>query len=79
VAVSRHIDALAVNKVGSSYPPSLLHDALKETEKVKARLLYYYPLDEESDAEQSEDSWVRSLRRWSDLCFRFLSTRSLIS
>mmetsp|Transcript_3472 Transcript_3472/g.4613 ORF Transcript_3472/g.4613 Transcript_3472/m.4613 type:complete len:420 (-) Transcript_3472:21-1280(-) len=72
VELSKHIDALALRKAGSnniSYPPQFLYKAMKDTEKAKARLLYYYPLaeagaDQSSNEEKqeapvpAEDSWI---------------------
>ena len=43
--LARHVDALAEAKV-EGYRKDLLYDAMKETEKVKGRLLYYFPLEE---------------------------------
>ena len=65
VAVSYHIDALAQSKV-TDYPPHFLYNLMKETDKVKARLLYYYPLgltttngDEvDTSTTSSIDSWI---------------------
>lgn len=55
--VARHLDAVAETN-------DLLTNALRDTDKVKARLLYYYPLQKESDDDEgdvTEDSWVRCL------------------
>lgn len=42
VKVARHLDALIDSKA-STYKSGTLFNALEETEKVKCRLLYYYP------------------------------------
>lgn len=55
VHLSRHLDAYA-HSLCAEYPSNMLYSALSNTEKVKGRLLYYYPLPE-SDA-TSEDSWI---------------------
>jgi hypothetical protein len=58
IVLSPHLDSYAASKVPSSRytQADLLQSALHGTEKVKARLLYYYPLAAKSS---SEDSWVR--------------------
>jgi isopenicillin N synthase-like dioxygenase len=59
--LSKHIDDYAHSVHPSSYPPTTLYDSLKDTEKVKGRLLYYYPLQdrqEDNVAAQPEDSWI---------------------
>ena len=43
VEVARHVDALAASTC-PQYPANLLYDNMKGTDKVKARLLYYFPL-----------------------------------
>lgn len=55
IVLSKHLDSYVASKVPNYVPLNLLHDALNGTEKVKARLLYYYPLAAKSS---SEDSWV---------------------
>jgi isopenicillin N synthase-like dioxygenase len=48
VELCRHVDALAAQKVGcgaNGYPADFLYNVMKDTEKVKARLLYYFPLE----------------------------------
>jgi isopenicillin N synthase-like dioxygenase len=58
--LSRHIDRLASAKC-DSYPENFLYETIKDTEKVKGRLLYYYPLDihaSTSNEEQRQDSWI---------------------
>jgi hypothetical protein len=61
VQVARHIDALALAKQ-SSYLPNQLYENVKGTDKVKARLLYYFPLPIKQDTNENdsttEDSWV---------------------
>ena len=64
VMVAKHLDALAMRKC-PSITPHLLYNSLKDTDKVKARLLYYFPLkevetDENQPTEDAEDSWVRA-------------------
>ncbi len=56
VHLSRHIDTYA-EKQCPSYPSSMLYNALKDTEKVKGRLLYYFPLSK-SSKDSSVDSWI---------------------
>lgn len=41
-----------------SYPDKLVSDAMKNTEKAKGRLLYYFPLSEETLKKGSADSWI---------------------
>jgi isopenicillin N synthase-like dioxygenase len=55
VLLARHIDHLAASKV-EGYAPDLLYNAMKETEKAKGRLLYYYPID--ATADESFDNWI---------------------
>jgi isopenicillin N synthase-like dioxygenase len=55
VLVSKHIDAYARSK-NKEYVDQTIHNALADTEKIKGRLLYYFPLAE-SEA-MSEDSWI---------------------
>jgi isopenicillin N synthase-like dioxygenase len=62
VDLSRHIDNYAQSR-NDSYEPETLFESLVRTEKVKGRLLYYYPLmgedqKEEPSSNQSEDSWI---------------------
>ena len=56
IHLSKHIDAYAHSKV-PTYAPTTLYDTLQNTEKVKGRLLYYYPLSSELQS-SSEDSWI---------------------
>lgn len=56
VALTRHLDILAQSQK-SSYPPNFLFNAMNGTEKVKARLLYYFPLAADKSL-PSEDSWI---------------------
>ena len=61
-----HVDAYVQSKC-NSYNPSM-GDEMKKTEKVKGRLLYYYPLDANADSnaesddededEVGQDSWI---------------------
>lgn len=62
VELAKHIDHLAASKC-SDYPTHFLYNAMKDTDKVKGRLLYYFPLasagDDAKKAEPvSEDSWI---------------------
>jgi hypothetical protein len=77
IVLSRHLDsyvAAVTERNGSRSRPAanLLQTALTGTEKVKARLLYYYPLAAKSS---SEDSWV-SKRQPAPLWPRDVATRS---
>lgn len=56
VALTKHIDAFAAEKV-IHYPPNVLYNAMKETEKGKGRLLYYFPLSDQAST-PSQDSWT---------------------
>jgi isopenicillin N synthase-like dioxygenase len=59
VQVARHVDALALSTTPNSYDKDLLHSNLKDTDKVKARLLYYFPMPAgEDQATKKEDSWI---------------------
>merc|ERR1712110_1087835 len=53
VEISKHIDACAKVSIEEGYKEDLLYNALKDTEKVKCRLLYYYPVNS-----SKEDSWI---------------------
>ena len=62
VQLAQHLDIYAQRKC-PNYPPSYLYKALKDTEKVKGRLLYYYPLQGGDDGggggdEDRCDSWI---------------------
>lgn len=59
VLLAKHIDAMAESRV-KGYTKDLLFDAMRETEKVKGRLLYYYPLEEKrvDSAASKEDNWI---------------------
>ena len=59
ILLCEHIDKYAQSK-NPEYPPNVIRNALVDTEKVKGRLLYYFPLpDEESkDEAPAEDSWI---------------------
>jgi len=54
VYLSKYIDTYAQSQC-PAYPTSMLYNAMKETEKVKGRLLYYYPL---AGSDDSPDSWI---------------------
>jgi isopenicillin N synthase-like dioxygenase len=56
VLLAKHIDDYAC-AVNPSYKANTLFDSMKETEKAKGRLLYYYPLGPQTD-NKSEDSWI---------------------
>ena len=62
--LAKHIDSMAAERV-RGYTKDLLYNAMKETEKAKGRLLYYYPLEEkanvsggEASAASKEDNWI---------------------
>ena len=63
VVLAKHIDALAASKC-ADYPTQFLYQRMKDTDKVKARLLYYFPLEENNADETAaaappaEDSWI---------------------
>lgn len=64
VLLSLYIDKYAQSK-NPEYPPDMIRNALVDTEKVKGRLLYYFPLPESSSSkatadqeEEEEDSWI---------------------
>jgi isopenicillin N synthase-like dioxygenase len=61
VHLAKHLDAFALEK-NPEYPADILYNALRESEKAKARLLYYFPLDPNDssspDEPPSEDSWI---------------------
>jgi len=52
----KHVDAFAAAKT-PNYTP-ILADAVAATEKIKARLLYYFPLNKQTLEEESPDSWI---------------------
>lgn len=54
IQLSRHVDALAQSKL-HDYPTDFLYQHMRDTDKVKARLLYYYPL---SQSTANEDTWI---------------------
>ncbi len=53
VHLAKHVDALAEKHV-EGYSKGLLHRSMAGTEKVKGRLLYYFPLDETKESMQNE-------------------------
>lgn len=53
--LARHLDVYLQAKV-KSYQPETISRAMRETEKVKCRLLYYYPYDNEDKRKSS--SWI---------------------
>ena len=62
VQLSKEIDNCALS-INDSYQPGTLYNSLVDTEKVKGRLLYYYPLVVEGGKENLnhknfEDSWI---------------------
>ena len=75
--LSKHVDALAHHKV-PHYPHRFLYQALQGTPKSKARLLYYFPLQQQpqqgEDGEPSqamsvsEDSWIGYVVSYLSVC-----------
>ena len=61
IHLAKHIDKMAETKV-KGYEKDLLCSAMKNTEKAKGRLLYYYPLEkkekEDGDDGIKDDSWI---------------------
>jgi len=62
ILLAKHIDRMAEQRV-KGYTKDLLYDAMRETEKAKGRLLYYYPLEEnkrenDKDTAAKEDNWI---------------------
>jgi isopenicillin N synthase-like dioxygenase len=58
VHLARHLDAYCEERV-SGYPANTLHDALQDTPKVKARLLYYYPQKHETTTDAATTApWI---------------------
>jgi hypothetical protein len=57
VDLARHLDIYLQNKV-EFYQPNTLYHAMKDTEKVKGRLLYYFPPKEEPDNPNKNESWI---------------------
>lgn len=61
--LAKHIDSMAEERV-EGYTKDILYDAMKDTEKAKGRLLYYYPLEEKKENDSSvsttakEDNWI---------------------
>jgi isopenicillin N synthase-like dioxygenase len=53
VELAKHIDALAVRKC-TDYPSQFLYSKMKHTDKVKARLLYYFPLMTNNDNDETK-------------------------
>jgi isopenicillin N synthase-like dioxygenase len=63
VLVARHIDALAASKLPVGAYEPVLFKAVQDTEKVKCRLLYYFPLPNETAADgtvapPTQDGWI---------------------
>ena len=62
VDLARHLDVYLQASVGDAYKPNTLYHAMKDTEKVKGRLLYYFPKKGEEKKEGGEkksgDSWI---------------------
>eukprot|EP00591_Stephanopyxis_turris_P006150 CAMPEP_0195524592 /NCGR_PEP_ID=MMETSP0794_2-20130614/24516_1 /TAXON_ID=515487 /ORGANISM="Stephanopyxis turris, Strain CCMP 815" /LENGTH=397 /DNA_ID=CAMNT_0040654845 /DNA_START=1 /DNA_END=1191 /DNA_ORIENTATION=+ len=69
--LARHIDAYASSRLNKStgleekliqYPEDFLYDTMHNTEKLKGRLLYYFPLEsdagDDNNEEDNEDSWI---------------------
>mmetsp|Transcript_3939 Transcript_3939/g.7577 ORF Transcript_3939/g.7577 Transcript_3939/m.7577 type:complete len:387 (+) Transcript_3939:109-1269(+) len=53
VELAKHIDALAARKC-PDYPNQFLYLKMKDTDKVKARLLYYFPLSTSNETQDGE-------------------------
>ena len=66
VDLARHLDVYLQATVGTAYTPNTLYHAMKDTEKVKGRLLYYYPkkMEDENNGtgegkkKKLSDSWI---------------------
>mmetsp|Transcript_27576 Transcript_27576/g.39474 ORF Transcript_27576/g.39474 Transcript_27576/m.39474 type:complete len:381 (-) Transcript_27576:88-1230(-) len=59
VLLSKHMDHFVFENNKATYSPNLLHDILNTTEKVKGRLLYYFPLKKRTKNDViEEDSWI---------------------
>ena len=61
VKLAGHLDAYMATKLPQSTPPPTLTTALKDTEKVKCRLLYYFPKpnnDNTAATNKKMDSWI---------------------
>jgi isopenicillin N synthase-like dioxygenase len=56
VQVSQWIDRQAKRHC-ENYADDFLHESIKDTDKVKGRLLYYFPLEGEESKAEKEDSW----------------------
>ena len=54
--VGRHVDGHAKRHF-PDYSNHYLYDSMKDTDKVKGRLLYYYPLQANEGGAAKEDSW----------------------
>lgn len=57
VYLTKHVDQFVSSKC-SHYPRDLLYSLMAPTEKVKGRLLYYFPLEIQDAQDCSEDSWI---------------------
>jgi isopenicillin N synthase-like dioxygenase len=58
VCLSKHIDSYALSR-NKHYQPETLYKTMVDTEKVKGRLLYYYPLQQQdASSPAAEDSWI---------------------
>ena len=55
VELAKHIDALAATKC-VDYPTQFLYQQMKHTDKVKARLLYYFPLPAATTADDKDET-----------------------
>jgi isopenicillin N synthase-like dioxygenase len=73
LVVAQHIDALVYARNPHYDPPNLLYQAMRNTDKVKARLLYYFPLQQHDppphkpllpdstttlDDDDDDDTWI---------------------
>lgn len=58
LALTPHLDTFVQERI-STYPPKFLQQTLDQTQKVKGRLLYYYPLPAPKDSGSTAvDSWI---------------------
>jgi len=63
ILLAKHIDTMAERRV-KGYTKDILYNAMRETEKAKGRLLYYYPLegtktnDDKNASVAKEDNWI---------------------
>lgn len=55
--LARHIDKLLTAQV-PGYQKGLFEEAMKTTNKAKARMLYYYPITPSSNESAAKDNWI---------------------